>query len=241
MRRILFPLLLALLCACASTAPTPEAATTPAAVPAAAETAPASTDSSRWETDIQAFEREDAVVRRRPGSIVFVGSSSIRYWRSLDTDFPGVAIINRGFGGSRVYDSLYYADRIVTPYQPRAVVFYAGDNDLSEGRTPVQVRDDFAAFVERVRAAAPQARIGFISIKPSPSRAALLPQVREANALVRAYAQQAKGVDYLDVYTPMMQASGAPRPELFLEDALHMNRGGYEIWTDVVGAWLRTI
>ncbi|MGO0999390.1 SGNH/GDSL hydrolase family protein [Lysobacter sp. CA196] len=235
MRRILHPLLLALVCACASTAPAPEAATTAAAAPAAAATA---TDSSRWEINIQAFEREDAVVRRRPGSIVFVGSSSIRYWQSLDTDFPGVAIINRGFGGSRVYDSLYYAERIVTPYQPRAVVFYAGDNDLSEGRTPAQVRDDFAAFVERVRAAVPQARIGFIAIKPSPSRAALLPQVREANALVRAYAQQAKGVDYLDVYRPMLQASGAPRPELFLDDALHMNRSGYEIWTDVVGAWL---
>ncbi|MGJ7901489.1 SGNH/GDSL hydrolase family protein [Lysobacter sp. 1R34A] len=237
MRRILLPLLSALLCACASTAPAPEAATA-AAAPVAVRTAPAATDSSRWELDIQAFEREDAVVRRRPGSIVFVGSSSIRLWRSLDTDFPGVAIINRGFGGSRVYDSLHYADRIVTPYQPRAVVFYAGDNDLHEGRTPAQVRDDFVAFVERVRAAAPQARIGFISIKPSPSRAALLPQVREANALVRAYAQQAKGVDYLDVYTPMLQASGAPRPELFLEDALHMNRSGYAIWADVVGAWL---
>jgi len=239
MRRILLPLLLVLLGACASTAPTPEAVTTAAAAPAAAASATESaTDSSRWELDIQAFEREDAVVRRRAGSVVFVGSSSIRYWQSLDTDFPGVASINRGFGGSRVYDSLYYADRIVAPYQPRAVVFYAGDNDLSEGRTPLQVRDDFAAFVERVRAAAPQARIGFISIKPSPSRAALLPQVREANALVRAYAQQAKGVDYLDVYTPMLQASGAPRPELFLDDALHMNRSGYEIWTDVVGAWL---
>lgn len=237
MRRILLPLLLALLCACASTAPAPEAATA-AAVPAAVRTAPAAADSSRWEPDIQAFEREDAVVRRRPGSIVFVGSSSIRLWRSLDTDFPGVAIINRGFGGSRVYDSLHYADRIVTPYQPRAVVFYAGDNDLHEGRTPAQVREDFVAFVERVRADAPQARIGFISIKPSPSRASLLPQVREANALVRAYAQRAKGVDYLDVYTPMLQASGAPRPELFLEDALHMNRSGYDIWVDVVGTWL---
>jgi lysophospholipase L1-like esterase len=240
MRRILLPLLLALLCACASTVPAPEAtsATSATSPPAAAATAPAATDSSRWELDIQAFEREDAVVRRRPGSIVFVGSSSIRLWQGLDTDFPGVPIINRGFGGSRVYDSLHYADRIVTPYQPRAVVFYAGDNDLHEGRTPAQVRDDFAAFVERVRAAAPQVRIGFISIKPSPSRAALLPQVREANALVRAYARQAKGVDYLDVYTPMLQASGAPRPELFLEDALHMNRSGYDIWAGVVGAWL---
>src|SRR5688500_17320352 len=99
MRRILLPLLLALLCACASTAPSPQVAAASATTPAAV--APAATDSSRWELDIQAFEREDAVVRRRPGSVVFVGSSSIRLWQSLDTDFPGVAIINRGFGGSR--------------------------------------------------------------------------------------------------------------------------------------------
>lgn len=231
MRRFLLPLLFALLSACA-TAPQPAATQ----APAPAGTAPR--DSAEWEPAIRAFEEEDARVRRRPGSVVFVGSSSIRMWTTLARDFPGVALVNRGYGGSRVYDSVRYAERIVVPYQPRAVVFYAGDNDLNDGRTPRQVRDDFAAFVRKVQAAAPQARIAFVSIKPSPSRAALLPQVREANALVRDFARGVRKVDYLDVFTPMLGADGAPREELFLDDRLHMNRAGYEIWIGVVGPWL---
>jgi len=224
--RLLLIACLALLGACVSHSPVPEA-------PAATVS-----DSVRWESDIASFEQADSVVRRRPGGVVFVGSSSIRLWSSMSEDFPGVATINRGFGGSRVRDSTYYADRIVTPYQPSAIVFYAGDNDLFEGRTPVQVRDDFVAFVEKVRGRLPHARIAFVSIKPSPSRAALLPQIREANALVRDFANQAEDVDYLDVFLPMLDAQGQPRDELFVADRLHMNASGYAIWAGVVRPWL---
>ncbi|MFE0499583.1 SGNH/GDSL hydrolase family protein [Lysobacter soli] len=226
MIRILLVACLALLGACVAHPATTSAP--PAAV----------SDSARWEPDIAAFEQADSVVRRRPGGVVFVGSSSIRLWDSIPDDFPGVPIINRGFGGSRVRDSTYYADRIVTPYSPSAIVFYAGDNDLYEGRTPKQVRDDFAAFVEKVRKELPRTRIAFVSIKPSPSRAALLPQIREANALVREFAQQSEGVDYLDVFLPMLDAQGQPREELFVADRLHMNASGYAIWAGVVRPWL---
>ena len=232
MRRAVVPistaLLALLLASCAGV---------PVAAPAAGS--PAAGDSTRWEADIAAFERADSGVRHAPGAVVFVGSSSIRMWDTLAADFPDVPTINRGFGGSRVRDSTWYADRIVTNYRPGAVVFYAGDNDLVEGRSPRQVRDDFVDFVAAVRRRVPDARIGFIAIKPSPSRQALLPQMRQANELVRAYAQATPGVDYLDVFTPMLDADGHPRRELFLADMLHMNRLGYEIWIDVVGPWLR--
>jgi len=224
--RILLVSCLALLSACVSHTAAPDA-------PAAAVN-----DSVQFEPDIATFEQADSVVRRRPGGVVFVGSSSIRLWESMGDDFPGVATINRGFGGSRVRDSTYYADRIVTPYQPSAIVFYAGDNDLFEGRTPKQVRDDFAAFVDKVREQLPTTRIAFVSIKPSPSRAQLLPQTREANALVRDFANDAPNVDYLDVFLPMLDSQGQPREELFVADRLHMNASGYAIWAGVVRPWL---
>jgi len=226
--RILLIACLALLGACVSHSPASDAPVAPAAI----------NDSVQWEPDIAAFEQADSVVRRRPGGVVFVGSSSIRLWDSMADDFPGMATINRGFGGSRVRDSTYYADRIVTPYQPSAIVFYAGDNDLFEGRTPQQVRDDFVAFVDKVRDGLPNARIAFVSIKPSPSRAELLPQIRETNALVRDFAKDAPNVDYLDVFLPMLDAQGEPREELFVADRLHMNASGYAIWAGVVRPWL---
>jgi lysophospholipase L1-like esterase len=239
MRRILTALLFTVLTACA-VAPGKDAAATATAA-AAADPSPPGTaprDSREWEPTVQAWEAQDARVRRMPGAVVFVGSSSIRLWATLSEDFPGTITINRGYGSSRVYDSVYFADRIVNAYQPRAVVFYAGENDLNEGRTPRQVRDDFVAFVRRVQAGTPKARIAFISIKPSPSRSALLPQVRQANALIHDYIRGARGVDYLDVFTPMLDPAGESRPELFVADRLHMNAEGYAIWTRVVGAWL---
>lgn len=242
MPRILSLLLIVALTACAATpgrqtaaASTDSATTTPAATESAGAEP---RDSREWEPTVQAWEAEDARVRRMPGAVVFVGSSSIRYWTTLAEDFPGVVSINRGYGSSRLYDSVYYADRIVNAYQPRAVVFYAGENDLNEGRSPQQVRDDFAAFVKRVQAGTPKARIGFVSIKPSPLRRAILPQVVQANALIRDYIKTVQGVDYLDVATPMLDASGEPREELFLADRLHMNRTGYAIWIKVIGPWL---
>lgn len=197
-------------------------------------------DSSRWEPDIAAFAREDAVALRAPGGVVFVGSSSIRLWGTLSTDFPKVGVINRGFGGSRIRDATYFADRLVSgAYAARAVVFYAGDNDLAEGRTPTQVRDDFVAFVERVHRSQPELKIAFVSIKPSPSRVAFLEAARDANKRVREYAESEPLVDYLDVFTPMLDGDGLPRRDLFLEDELHMNRKGYDVWVSVIGPWLR--
>ena len=169
---------------------------------------------------------------------MFVGSSSIRMWDTLARDFPEAGVINRGFGGSRVRDSVHYAHRIVSAYRPRAVALYAGDNDLAEGRAPAQVAADFKAFVQRVRARQPDLCVAFIAIKPSPSRAALQPAMQAANHAIDEYAQATPGVSFLDVHTPMLDANGQPRGELFLDDALHMNATGYEVWADVVGAWL---
>jgi lysophospholipase L1-like esterase len=209
------------------------AALCPAAV--SAQTPPA----NQWEAEIRKFEESDRVQPPPPGAVLFVGSSSVRLWQSLVEDFPGVKVINRGFGGSQIADSTFYADRIVVPYKPRMVVLYAGDNDLAAGRTPRQVFEDYKAFVARVSRELPQAKIAFISIKPSPSRAALLPKVREANGLIRDYVSRDKRLAYIDVFTPMMGADGSPRPELFGPDMLHMNREGYLLWKSVVAPYLR--
>ncbi|HEV2621559.1 MAG TPA: GDSL-type esterase/lipase family protein [Frateuria sp.] len=120
-------------------------------------------------------------------------------------------------------------------------MFYAGDNDLAEGCTPAQVRDAFAAFVRRARALDPGVPIAFIAIKPSMARKHLLPQIRRANALVRDYAGQQHGVDYLDAFTPMLGPDGQPQRRWFGQDGLHMNRQGYAVWVRLVRSWLDTV
>jgi lysophospholipase L1-like esterase len=192
----------------------------------------------QWRQDIAAFGEADRAQPPPPHPVLFIGSSSIRMWSSLAGDFPGRAVINRGFGGSRIPDATYYADRLVGPYQPRAIVFYAGDNDLAEGCTPEQVRDAFAAFVRRARSLDAGVPVAFIAIKPSMARKGLLPQIRRANALVREYARGERGVGYVDVFTPMLGPGGQPQPKWFGADGLHMNRQGYVLWTGLVREWL---
>ena len=147
-----------------------------------------------------------------PGGVVFVGSSTIRMWSQLAQDFRAAA-------GDRqprlrrldLADCSLFARELVVRYKPRQVVVYAGDNDLAEGRTPLQVLDSFARFAGTVRADLPDTRISFISVKPSPSREQLLPQIRETNNVIAAYLQQLPNSDYIDIYTPMLGADGRPR------------------------------
>ena len=152
-------------------------------------------------------------------------------WTSLAKDFPGLPVVNRGFGGSELGDSVAFAERIVTPYQPRTVVIYAGENDINAGKSPEVVRDHFNAFRAKVHAALPQARIIFIALKPSPSRWKLKDDMIRANQLIAAECRQDKRLTFLDIWPDMLNAQGEPRPELFLKDMLHMKPEGYAIWT----------
>ncbi|WP_225781495.1 SGNH/GDSL hydrolase family protein [Xenophilus sp. Marseille-Q4582] len=195
---------------------------------------------ARWKSAISAFEEADKTRLPAENGVLFVGSSTVRMWSSLAQDFSEwPVVINRGFGGSTMAECRLLVRELVLRYKPRHVLVYAGDNDLAMGRTPLQVMEDFAAFAGTVRNALPQARISFISIKPSPSRAQLLPQVQLANEMVAAYLRTQANVDYIDTFSAMMDAQGRPRAELFLKDQLHMNAEGYRLWHDVITAQLQ--
>jgi lysophospholipase L1-like esterase len=201
------------------------------AVPArSSPAATAAEDPTRFEADIRAFEAADRASPPRPGGVVLIGSSSIKNWIDVAADFPGTAVLNRGFGGFTLADVVHYMDRILLPYRPRLVVLYAGDNDIAMGRTPERVLADYRAFAARLRSAMPAARLAFLSIKPSPSRRVYMGRARETNQRIRAEIARDSLQAYVDVFTPMLGASGQPRPELFEADSLHLTRAGYLLW-----------
>jgi lysophospholipase L1-like esterase len=192
-------------------------------------------DSNRWEPTIRKFEDADKLTPPPQNAIVFIGASSIVRW-NLPESFPelGRRAINRGFGGSLAADSTRYAERIVIPYKPRIVVFYAGDNDVEANHTPEQIAGDFAAFERTVHAALPATEIIFISIKPSVRRWAWIEQITSANALVRQYCASHPHLSFVDIVPRMLGADGKPRQELLLDDGLHMTPAGYRIWNDAL-------
>jgi lysophospholipase L1-like esterase len=194
----------------------------------------AAAKADKWEDAIKAFEAADAKSFPAPGGNVFIGSSSIVKWSTLAQDLAPAPVIKRGFGGSQLADTLRYADRIIIPYKPKRVFVYAGDNDLAAKRTPEAVAKDFADLAEKIHQALPAAKVYWITVKPSPARAAILAQGAKTNALVKDYAGAHPQVTIVDVATPMLGADGQPRGELFGPDHLHMAPAGYVLWTSLI-------
>jgi lysophospholipase L1-like esterase len=207
----------------------------------AAVTTLAQTKTNSFEKEILAFEARDKTNPPPKGAILFIGSSSIRLWKTLTQDFPQYHVINRGFGGSQVSDSIYFTDRIVLPYEPSVIVLYAGGNDINAKKSPETVAADFKTFVAGVRAKLPKTKIAYISVAGNPARWAQVDKVREANRLIREWTATQDGLSFIDVFPAMMGPDGTPQPDIFVADKLHMNEKGYVIWKNVVGEHLKTI
>ncbi len=195
----------------------------------------ASREAAPFENEIRAFEASDRTNAPPQGAVLFVGSSSIRFWTNLAESFPTLTTIRRGFGGSHIPDSIAYADRIIIPYHPSKIVLYAGENDIAGGDSPGQVFENFKKFVAVVQRALPEAPIYFISIKPAPIRWHLSPQEREANRLIRDYCAYQKNLKFIDVWPAVLNANGQPDAAFFKPDNLHLNGAGYRRWTEIIG------
>jgi len=194
-----------------------------------------------FESEVSAFEQADLTSPPPANPVLFVGSSSIRVWPDLAGDFPDYPVMNRGFGGSKMSDLLYYFDRVVVPYDPALILVYEGDNDLAAGMSVDHVYDDYLEFLALVEEQLPEADVAFIATKPSPSRSQYLEVTRQLNARLEDLASNDFHLWFIDVFTPMLNDSGQPHPELFGSDMLHMNTAGYVLWQSIVepvlGAW----
>jgi len=190
-------------------------------------------DFSVWEPAITAFERVDTEAPPTQKGVLFVGSSSIRFW-DLEKYFPQRKFINRGFGGSHIIDSIHFADRIFLKHRPRTIIFYAGDNDVAAGKSPERVQQDFRRLVELVHQSLPKTKIAFIAIKPSISRWRLADPMMATNELIATFCQTDERLNFVDVWKPMLDEDGKPRRDLFVKDGLHLSHQGYQLWTKLV-------
>lgn len=189
-----------------------------------------------WESSIRKFEQSDRSNPPKQGVIVFTGSSSIKFWKTLPEDMKPLDVINRGFGGSQIAHVNYFANRIIVPYRPRAVVLYAGENDLSWpwSKSPETVLGDFEEFVEIIHAQLPETWIYYISMKPTRLRQSSWPKLQRTNRMIEEFAKTQERVQYVDVSSAMLDAQGNPRRDLLRWDGLHMNAKGYAIWTSII-------
>jgi len=207
------------------------------AISAAAQVAPA--DPNRWEPEIQKFEAEDKAKGLVKGGNVFIGASSIARWTNLAESFPDRKVVNRGFGGSEMAHAAQYASRVVVPHAPRVVVLYSGENDLNRGVSPQTVFASYKKFYDTVHGALPNTRLVVVSLKPSLARWKIRNEMHETNKMIHTHCAAAKNCVYVDVWPPMLGKDGTPKPELFVEDGLHMTPAGYTIWTAILAPHLK--
>jgi len=196
-------------------------------------------DPLRFKDEITVLTANDKNVNRKE-LILFVGSSSFRVWNDLETSFPGKNVLNRGFGGSEMSDLVYYFDQLVLPYQPKQIFIYEGDNDTNSGKTSQQILNDATLLLKKIRSqVSPTVEVLFVAAKPSVARAALKEQYLKFNSELKAWSEKQKNLKFIDVWTPMMGKNGEVKPDLFIEDELHMNEKGYAIWKKVIGPYIR--
>ena len=206
--------------------------------PIGAQTAPTPTLQDEFGDEIAHFIEADRLAPPAACQVLFVGSSSIVKWKeTLTADMAPLPVINRGFGGSHIEHVNRWFDQIVAAYHPRAIVFYAGENDIDAGNPVESVVSDFDEFMKRKTLALADTPVYFISLKPSKLRFAEFPKQGLVNQAIRDRAEQRTDLHYIDVVSAMLDKDGKLQ-DLYVDDGLHMNAKGYEIWTRAVRAAL---
>jgi lysophospholipase L1-like esterase len=197
-----------------------------------------SQDPSKFKKEVDSLVTLNKSLAKK-NAIVFTGSSSIRLWKDLQTDFPNHNVLNLGFGGSEMADLLYFVDDLVIPFKPKQVFIYEGDNDISRGRTPEHILSTAESIVKKIRKSYPSTEIIFISPKPSIRRWSLKDKYEDFNKKLKDWTSTQQGIRYADVWTPMLDRDGTVLQDIFVNDNLHLNEKGYDIWASVLKGYLK--
>lgn len=197
-------------------------------------------DPQRFAGEIAAFARKEP----EKGGIVFVGSSSIRLWSPLKKDFPGLPVVNRGFGGCVANDMIVHFDNVVARHEPKLVVAYAGGNDIDDKLTVDEAFADYTKFLTMIHDRFPKTRVIVNSVKIAPSRAAEIPKVNALNGRLEVWSSGKDWLRYLDTTRYLADSSDQPIPSYFRDDHLHLNAEGYAKWKAILepvvrGEWAK--
>ncbi|MDO6470570.1 GDSL-type esterase/lipase family protein [Maribacter sp. 1_MG-2023] len=166
-------------------------------------------------------------------TIVFTGSSSVRLWKKLEQEFPNHQIVNSGFGGSQASDLLLFTEELILSYNPKKVFIYEGDNDLWADKRPADVLDTTAEIIRRIKSKNPATEVILIAAKPSISRWKIRGKYKRLNRKMERFTKNDPQLYYVDVWKPMLNKRKL-KTDIFIEDGLHMNQKGYDIWYEAM-------
>ncbi|HWS51654.1 MAG TPA: GDSL-type esterase/lipase family protein [Microbacterium sp.] len=165
------------------------------------------------------------------GGVLLTGSSFFERWKTSAEDLAPLPTVNIGIGGTKVGDHLAHVDRMVAPFQPRAVVVYVGSNDMSGlplySKSAVQTVELVERYLAAVRERLPHARIYYVAVTEAPSRAKVRGDIVEANRLLAERAAATGDFVFIETASELLRPDGSIDESLFGRDRLHFNEAGY--------------
>ncbi|MGB3152423.1 MAG: GDSL-type esterase/lipase family protein [Maribacter sp.] len=189
---------------------------------------------SVFEEEVASLTKKyDTIWDNERETILFTGSSSVRFWKTLEESFPNHQILNTGFGGSQASDLLYHLDDLVLRYKPRKVFIYEGDNDIFSKKKPKDILKTTSDIILQIRNNNPNTKIVLISAKPSISRWRLRGRYKRLNKKYLTLSEQDPFLEFIDVWNPMLNGRKLKK-DIFIEDGLHMNQKGYDLWYEAM-------
>ena len=187
-----------------------------------------------YEDEIKGLERKRDAMPDKSG-LIFYGSSSFRLWKSLESDLSAYKAINLGFGGSTLSACSWFFERVMEGFKPTAIIIYAGDNDLGDGRHPEEVFIFFKQLLSQIRIKFGDIPVGFISVKPSFKRWNIINSISYTNKIIEAEIKKEKGKTFfINIHSKMADDAGFPKKDLFQSEGLHINEKGYAIWKKII-------
>lgn len=187
-----------------------------------------------WGEQIQLLRERSKEYANAQDVVALYGSSSIRLWANMENDLHPLRTINLGFGGSSYAWCDYFFEEIFELIRPSQLLLYAGDNDLGSGVPKADILNSVDRLITKIDKRLGSIPVAMISVKPSPARSYLKEKIESLNSSLSACMARRHNGSFIDIYTEMLHPNGALRPELYLEDQLHINHKGYEIWRNVI-------
>jgi lysophospholipase L1-like esterase len=195
-------------------------------------------DPTRFQSQIEELVQKEHQFEPGKKLVLFTGSSSVRMWKDVAEYFPEYNVINNGFGGSHFSDLIYYYEELIPKYKPDYLFIYEGDNDIASNKKPGKILKEAKLLVDRIQQDLPETKVVLISPKPSVARWHLRKNYQKLNKKLEKLAKKHDNLEYADVWNAMLDENGQVFTDVFLDDNLHMNKKGYDIWGKVIGRFL---
>lgn len=196
-------------------------------------------DSNRFKNEVDELFNKEHNFSPNKKLVVFTGSSSVKMWKDVQSCFPEYNIINNGFGGSQFSDLIWFYNQLVIKQTPEILFIYEGDNDIASDKKPTQIMKEVKVLVKRIQNDLPQTKVVMISPKPSIARKGLKKEYIKLNKKLEKFCTKTDNLEFADVWSAMLDENGNVFEDIFIEDGLHMNKKGYDLWAKVIGEFLK--